>query len=220
MFVVVAYQPYSSVFSSILLDMMAACAYMNSETLFFECFRECFFHTYCIYDNLRYRFNALWCWICVTVKIILNPPRKTILSVNRCTNGKIWTIKDMKYILILSWKQIQKSKLLIYFCWIWELLTECFYTAFQNNLNSYTNSASQSIESIAKIIINAICMKETFPCLHFILYLATPLPSTCDKHDFIFSRVNRTHIISRNAPLWDFQLCHHMGWTTIHIINW
>jgi hypothetical protein len=29
----------------------------------------------------------------------------TILSVNRCTNGEIWTIKDMKYILILSWKQ-------------------------------------------------------------------------------------------------------------------
>jgi hypothetical protein len=28
---------------------------------------------------------------------------------------------------------------------------------------SYKNSASQSIESIAKIIINAICMKETFP---------------------------------------------------------
>jgi hypothetical protein len=44
-----------------------------------------------------------------------------------------------------------------------ELLTECFYTAFQNNFNSYKNSASQSIESIAKIIINAICMKETFP---------------------------------------------------------
>jgi hypothetical protein len=35
--------------------MMAACAYMNSETLFFECFRECFLnHTYCSYDNLRY----------------------------------------------------------------------------------------------------------------------------------------------------------------------
>ena len=32
---------------------------------------------------------------------------------------------------------IQKSKLLIYFCWIWELLIECFYTAFQNNFNSY-----------------------------------------------------------------------------------
>jgi hypothetical protein len=29
-------------------------------------------------------------------------------------------------------------------------------------INSYKNSASQSIESIAKIIINAICMKETF----------------------------------------------------------
>lgn len=27
---------------------------------------------------------------------------------------------------------------------------------------SYKNSASQSIESIAKIIINAKCMKETF----------------------------------------------------------
>jgi hypothetical protein len=47
-------------YQSMLLDMMAACAYMNSETLFFECFRECFFHTFCIYDNLRYRFNALW----------------------------------------------------------------------------------------------------------------------------------------------------------------
>ena len=33
---------------------MAACAYMNFETLFFECFRECFFHAFCIYDNLRY----------------------------------------------------------------------------------------------------------------------------------------------------------------------
>ena len=52
--------------SPLLLDMMAACAYMNSETLFFECFRECFFHPFCIY-----RFNALWCWIFVTVKIIL-----------------------------------------------------------------------------------------------------------------------------------------------------
>ena len=27
-------------YQSVLLDMMAACAYMNSETLFFECFRE------------------------------------------------------------------------------------------------------------------------------------------------------------------------------------
>ena len=36
-------------YQSVLLDMMAACAYMNSETLFFECFRECFFHTFCIY---------------------------------------------------------------------------------------------------------------------------------------------------------------------------
>jgi hypothetical protein len=58
-------------YQSVLLDMMAARAYMNSETLFYECFRECFFHTFCIYDNLRYRFNALWCWIFVTVKIIL-----------------------------------------------------------------------------------------------------------------------------------------------------
>ena len=40
---------------------------------------------------------------------------------------------------------------------------DCFYTAFQNNFNNYKNSASQSIESIAKIIINAKCMKETFP---------------------------------------------------------
>ena len=39
------------------------------------------------------------------------------------------------------------------------ILTECFYTAFQNNFNSYKNSASQSIESIVKIIINAKCMK-------------------------------------------------------------
>jgi hypothetical protein len=45
-------------YQSVLLDMMAACAYVNSETLFFECFRECFFHTFCIYDNLRYRFNG------------------------------------------------------------------------------------------------------------------------------------------------------------------
>jgi hypothetical protein len=34
---------------------------------------------------------------------------------------------------------------------------------FQNNFNSYKNSTSQSIESIAKIIINAKCMKEAFP---------------------------------------------------------
>jgi uncharacterized membrane-anchored protein YitT (DUF2179 family) len=78
------------------------------------------------------------------------------------------------YILILSWKQIQKSKLLIYFCWIWELLTECFYTAFQNNLNSYTNSASQSIESIAKIIAR-IAGHNGCMCLHelwnFILWM-------------------------------------------------
>jgi hypothetical protein len=38
-------------YQSVLLDMMAVCAYMNSETLFFECFWECFFHTFCIYDN-------------------------------------------------------------------------------------------------------------------------------------------------------------------------
>ena len=42
-------------YQSVLLDMMAACAYMNSESLLFECF----FRTFCIYDNLRYRFNAL-----------------------------------------------------------------------------------------------------------------------------------------------------------------
>jgi hypothetical protein len=47
-------------------------------------------------------------------------------------------------------------------------LTECFYNAFKNNFNSYKNAASQSIESIAKMIINdyAKCMKETFPLLH------------------------------------------------------
>jgi hypothetical protein len=28
-------------------------------------------YIFCIYDNLLYRFNALWCWIFVTVKIIL-----------------------------------------------------------------------------------------------------------------------------------------------------
>jgi hypothetical protein len=44
-----------------------ACAYMNSDLLFFECFRECFFHIFCIYDNLRFWFNVLWCWIFVTV---------------------------------------------------------------------------------------------------------------------------------------------------------
>ena len=43
------------------------------------------------------------------------------------------------------------------------ILTECFYATFQNNFNSYKNSASQSIESIAKIIINAKYMKETLP---------------------------------------------------------
>ena len=48
-------------YQSVLLDMMAACAYMNSETLFFECFRECFFHTFCIYDNLRYIFHVFYC---------------------------------------------------------------------------------------------------------------------------------------------------------------
>ena len=64
-------------YQSMLLDMMAACAYMNSETLFFEYFRDCFFHTFCIYDNLRYRFNALWCWIFVTVKIILKSSVET-----------------------------------------------------------------------------------------------------------------------------------------------
>jgi len=110
-------------------------------------------------DSSRYRAEPWW-----GVQGGKAPQRKTILSVNRCTNGEIWTIKDMKYILI------QKSKLLIYFCWIWELLTECFYTAVQNNFNSYKNSASQSIESIAKIIINAKCTKETFQsrCLFFL----------------------------------------------------
>jgi H+/gluconate symporter-like permease len=43
------------------------------------------------------------------------------------------------------------------------ILTECLYTAFHNNFNGYKNSTSQSIKSIAKIIINANCMKETFP---------------------------------------------------------
>ena len=42
-------------YQSVLLDMMVACPYMNSETVFFECF----FRTFCIYDNLRYRFKAL-----------------------------------------------------------------------------------------------------------------------------------------------------------------
>ena len=41
-------------YQSVLLDMMAACAYMNSETLFFECFRECFFHTFCIYAEFSF----------------------------------------------------------------------------------------------------------------------------------------------------------------------
>jgi hypothetical protein len=66
-----SYKNSASNYQSVLLDMMVACAYMNSETLFFECFRECIFHTFCMYDNLRYRFNALWCWIFVTVKISL-----------------------------------------------------------------------------------------------------------------------------------------------------
>jgi hypothetical protein len=76
------------------------------------------------------------------------------LSNKRHENSEIYSYFIME--------TIQQSKLLIYFCWIWELLTECFYTAFQNNVNSYKNSASQSIESIAKIIINAKCMKEPF----------------------------------------------------------
>ena len=88
---------------------------------------------------------------------------KTILSVNRCTNGEIWTVKRHEIYSYFIMETIQKSKLLIYLCWIWELLTECFYTTFQNNFNSYKNSASQSIESIVKILINAKCMKETFP---------------------------------------------------------
>jgi hypothetical protein len=96
-----------------------------------------------------------------------------------------WTLK------LYSLNVSGNVSLLIYFCWIWELLTKCFYTAFQNNFNSYTNSASQSIESIAKIIINGTphqgsdlnllgALSGPQPprhklCLHFILYLATPL---------------------------------------------
>jgi hypothetical protein len=38
-----------------------------------------------------------------------DPQRKTILSVNRCTNGEIWTIKDMKYSYFIM-ETIQKSK--------------------------------------------------------------------------------------------------------------
>ena len=60
-------------------------------------------------------------------------------------------------------------------------LTECFYTAFQNNFNSYKNSASQSIESIAKIIINAKCMKKTFPET-FKEYSIKVHVSTCSHH--------------------------------------
>jgi hypothetical protein len=76
-------------YQSVLLDMMAACAYMNSETLFFECFRECFFRTFCIYDNLRYRFNALWCWIFVTVKIIMKSGVETFIQ-NFSYSAKIY----------------------------------------------------------------------------------------------------------------------------------
>jgi hypothetical protein len=49
-------------YQSVLLDMMVACAYKNSETLFFECFRECFFHTFCIHAEFILH---------ITVKIIL-----------------------------------------------------------------------------------------------------------------------------------------------------
>jgi hypothetical protein len=38
-----------------------------------------------------------------------------------------------------------------------------FASAFQNNFNSYKNTASQSIESIAKIIINAKCHERNIP---------------------------------------------------------
>jgi hypothetical protein len=88
-----------------------------------------------------------------------SPQLKTIISIKwRHLNNKRHEIYSYSIM-----KTIQKSKLLIYFCWIWEVLNECFYTAFHNNFNSYKNSASQSIESIAKIIINAKCTKETFP---------------------------------------------------------
>ena len=43
------------------------------------------------------------------------------------------------------------------------ILTECLYTAFHNNFNSYKNSTSQTIEYIAKIIINANCKKRNIP---------------------------------------------------------
>jgi hypothetical protein len=94
-------------YQSVLPDMMAACAYMNSETLFFECFRERFFHTYCSYDNLRYRFNALWCWIFVTVKIILKSGVETFSQKSHI---------QQKYINKFDYciETIQKSKLLIY----------------------------------------------------------------------------------------------------------
>ena len=76
---------------------------MNSETLFFEYFQECFFHTFCIYDNLRYRFNALWCWIFVTVKIILK-------------SGDKIRIDFMSFIVQIS-PFVHLFTLKIVFCW-------------------------------------------------------------------------------------------------------
>ena len=89
------------------------------------------------------------------------PLTKTILSVNRCTYGEIWTIKDMKVYSYFIMETIQKSKSLIYFSEYENFWVNVSTPLFRIIL-SCKNSASQSIESIAKIIINAICMKETF----------------------------------------------------------
>jgi hypothetical protein len=45
-----------------------------------------------------------------------NPLWKTILSVNRCTNGEIWTIKDMKYILMMAARAYMNSETLFFEC--------------------------------------------------------------------------------------------------------
>ena len=156
-------------YQSVLLDMMTACAYMNSETLFFECFRECFFHTFCIYDNLRYRFNALWCWICVTVKIILKSDVETF-SQKFSYSAKIY----------------------------WQLrFLYCFHDEIRIYFMSFIVQISPFVHLFTLKIVSRWGLCPLYPppghcpgpdgglkrpqtprrklCLHFILHIATPL---------------------------------------------
>jgi hypothetical protein len=179
---------------------MAACAYMNPETLFFECFWECFFHTFCIYDNLRYRFNSLWCWIFVTVKIILKSDVETF-SQKFLYSAKIY--QQLRFLYCFH------DKIRIYFMYFIVQISSFVHLFTLKIVFRWSPPPPRTPhQGSALDLLAALCGPQTPRrkfCLYFVLYLATPLQrNKCLFNCFsIYARVVSLCVLFWNYYNWE-----------------